>query len=314
MITEAVLAMPRLREMTTQQCEELLSRNTVGRVAFTYQGRVHVIPIHYAFEVGWVYGRTDPGAKLRHMLLNRRIAFEVDEYVGYFDWSSAVVQGTFYVIEQTEANRSLHEHALAVLRSVFPETFTDSDPVPFRSELFRISVSTITGRSATPEGGAIIEPANAHVRDAAVAEDDRRLRNEVIGALGKLEDADPSGVVVDVMAGVVVLSGTVESFGDIAPIERAAIAVRNASVVINQIEVGFTREFHTDPLDLAHTVLEVLKGSGGVPQCDVHVVMETGWLRVEGTVPNEASRHSIVQKLRQIPGTRGLVDRVRIAG
>ena len=310
---ENTVAVPRLREMTAQQCEDLLTRNTVGRVAFTYQGRVHVVPIHYACEAGWIYGRTDPGAKLRHMLINRRIAFEVDEYVGYFDWASTVVQGTFYVIEHTPANRSLYEHALGVLQSVFPETFTESDPVPFRSELFRISVNSVTGRSASPEGGAIIEPGSAHVQDAAVAEEDRRLRNDVIAALGKLDDADPSSVVVDVMAGVVVLSGTVESFGDIAPIERAVVAVPKASVVINQIEVGFTRAFHSDPMDLASTALRTLQTQGS-SKCDVHVVIETGWLRVEGSVPDETAHHCIIRKLRQIRGARGLVDRVHIAG
>lgn len=309
--TVAAKEVPRLSEMTPSQCEDLLSRNTVGRLAFTYQGRVNVIPIHYATDSGWIYGRTSPGAKLEQMLRDRRIAFEVDEYSGYFDWSSVVVQGTFYIIDHSPRASAVFDHALSVLRRVFPETLTDDDPVPFRTELFRISVARMTGRSANPEGGAPTEADKAFTRDAAVAEEDRRLRNEIITVLGKLEDAGPENVGVDVLAGVVVLRGIVETFSDIAPIERAIVTIPRAKVVLNEIEVGFTRDFHTEPLDLANAVLSVLDAADGTSE-DVHVVIETGWLRAEGVVAGEEEHQKLIRTLRQVRGARGLVDRIRV--
>ena len=301
---------PRLREIEALQCADILSRNTVGRLAFSYQGRVNVIPIHYAYEDGWIYGRTSPGAKLKQILRDRRVAFEVDEYSGFFDWSSVVVQGTFYVIDQSTRS-SVFDHALSVLREVFPQTLTDADPVPFRSELFRISVTSVTGRSANPGGGALIDPDSPHTADRAVAEEDRRLRNEIIAALGRVPDARPENIVVDVMGGLVVLTGVIETFGDIGPIERAVIATPGVKVVINEIEVGFTREFHTEPLELGNAALARLKTLECTPDCDVRVVVETGWLRAEGIAPSETSHQAIIQQLRQVRGARGLVDRIR---
>lgn len=297
--------------MTPAQCDDLLSRNNVGRLAFAYQGRVNVIPIHYSYEDGWIYGRTSPGAKLRQMLRDRRVAFEVDEYEGFFDWSSVVTQGTFYIVGHSAGN-GVYERALTVLRRTFPETFTETDPVPFRSELFRISVTSMTGRSANPDGGVLIESEVPHAVDPARAEEDRRLRNEIITVLGRVEDARPESVAVDVMGGLVVLSGVVETFSDIGPIERAVVSIPEANVILNQIEVGFTREFHTEPLTLANAALESLKECAPSRECNVHVVIESGWLRVEGTVPDETSHRSIIQKMRQVRGARGLVDRIHV--
>jgi nitroimidazol reductase NimA-like FMN-containing flavoprotein (pyridoxamine 5'-phosphate oxidase superfamily)/osmotically-inducible protein OsmY len=299
---------PRLREISAAYCGDILSRNTVGRLAFTYQGKVNVIPIHYAYDGGWIYGRTSPGGKLKQILRDRRVAFEVDEYAGFFDWSSVVVQGIFYVVDRSSAN-SVFDHALSILRRSFPDTLTDSDPVPFRSELFRISVTTLTGRSASPEGGALIDPDPSQTTDRAVAEEDRRLRNEIIANLGKAPDGHPENVVVDVMGGLVVLTGVVETFGDIGPIERAALATQGVKVVLNEIEVGFTREFHTEPVELGNAALGSLKNLD-CKNCDVRVVIETGWLRVEGTVPDEASHQTVIRQLRQVRGARGLVDRI----
>ena len=59
-------------------CEAILSRNSVGRIAFTLHDRVSIVPIHYVYASGWIYGRTAAAGKLREIVRNRRIAFEVE--------------------------------------------------------------------------------------------------------------------------------------------------------------------------------------------------------------------------------------------
>ena len=44
-----------------EECEDILARNTVGRLAFALQDRVSVLPVHYVYEDGWIYGRTSAG-------------------------------------------------------------------------------------------------------------------------------------------------------------------------------------------------------------------------------------------------------------
>src|SRR5688500_2206575 len=67
---------PEFGVLTRDECERVLARNNVGRLAFSFHDRVDIEPIHYVFADGWLYGRTSPGSKLVPMAHNHWIAFE----------------------------------------------------------------------------------------------------------------------------------------------------------------------------------------------------------------------------------------------
>jgi len=139
-----------IRTLSREECEEILKRNNVGRIAFSFRDRVDIEPISYIYSGGWIYGRTQPGTKLTVVQHNYWVAFEVDEVDGTFGWRSVVVRGGFYVLidEGTDQTRQLREHAIAQLRRLDPNAFTERDPVPFRNIVFRIAVQEIEGRAA----------------------------------------------------------------------------------------------------------------------------------------------------------------------
>ena len=164
---------PTFRSLTHAECDALLARNHVGRLAFALHDRVDIQPIHYVYEAGWLFGRTSEGAKLHTLEHNRWIAFEVDEVQGPFDWSSVVVQGTFHRIDPAGSpqDRAASARAVHLLRDVVPGTFTADDPAAFRTVLFRISIGELTGRRALPAAAdedaspaeiVVIPPASEH--------------------------------------------------------------------------------------------------------------------------------------------------------
>lgn len=55
---------PSFSELSRHDCVELLRRNHVGRIAFTFHDRVDIEPISYVFADDWLYGRTSPGTKV----------------------------------------------------------------------------------------------------------------------------------------------------------------------------------------------------------------------------------------------------------
>jgi len=140
-----------LRELTIDEAGALLSRNHVGRLAFSFHDRVDIRPIHYAYRDGWLYGRTSPSDKLVTLKHNQWVAFEVDEVQGPFDWKSVVVHGSFYRLtdDSPPAHGELRDEALKLLRDFAPDTLRATDPVPFRTELFAIAIDQITGRAAS---------------------------------------------------------------------------------------------------------------------------------------------------------------------
>lgn len=144
-------AAPTFRALDKAESQAILSRNHVGRIAYSFHDRVDIEPIHYVCDGGWIYGRTSPGAKLATLSHHRWVAFEVDEVDGPFDWRSVVVHGTVYWLTPNSSNASERDAAagLALLRTFLPETLTKDDPTPFRTVLFRLSASEITGRCAS---------------------------------------------------------------------------------------------------------------------------------------------------------------------
>lgn len=138
-----------IRELSRAESEEVLARNHVGRIAYSFRDRVDIEPIHYVYHDGWIYGRTQPGTKLTVVRHNYWVAFEVDEVEELFGWRSVVVRGGFYILtdEGTPHSRALREQAIAQVRRLIPTAFTPQDPVPFRNILFRIAVQEIEGRA-----------------------------------------------------------------------------------------------------------------------------------------------------------------------
>ena len=140
-----------IRELEPDEIRALLSRNHVGRIAFSLHDRVDIRPIHYVYADNWLYGRTSPSDKLVKLRHNQWVAFEVDEVKGPFDWRSVVAYGSFYHLTDESTPQLLEQRteALRLLRSFVPETLRETDPVPLRTELFAIAIDRVTGREAS---------------------------------------------------------------------------------------------------------------------------------------------------------------------
>jgi nitroimidazol reductase NimA-like FMN-containing flavoprotein (pyridoxamine 5'-phosphate oxidase superfamily) len=153
---EAAAPPPLIRELARSEIDEVLARNHVGRIAYSFRDRVDIEPIHYVYDDGWIYGRTQLGTKLTVVQHNYWVAFEVDEVEDLFGWRSVVVRGGFYILadEGTAQSRELRDLAIAQIRRLTPEAFTPEDPVPFRDILFRIAVQEVEGRAASGKQGA----------------------------------------------------------------------------------------------------------------------------------------------------------------
>jgi len=149
------IATPTFRSLSRAEIDALLARNNVGRMAYARGSHIDIEPIHYVYANGWLYGRTTAGRKLD--VAAREwwpVAFEVDEIDDIFHWRSAVIHGGFYTLDPQGAGweRDEAEKAITLLRQLVPGTFTDADPVPERTVLFRIAVQEVSGRVSFPPG------------------------------------------------------------------------------------------------------------------------------------------------------------------
>lgn len=142
---------PEFRELSNPESMALLERNSVGRIAFSFRDSVDVRPIHYVLDDGWLFGRTSAGDKLITLRHNQWVAFEVDEISGPLDWQSVVVRGSFYVLKREGSTHDvrLYDRAFDAIRRLSPDAFTNRDPLAFRTEVFGVSIDSISGRSCS---------------------------------------------------------------------------------------------------------------------------------------------------------------------
>jgi uncharacterized protein len=145
------IAPPVFRELPRSECDALLARHNVGRLAYTNGTHVDIEPIHYVFADGWIYCRTSGGTKVSVIKHNRWVAFEVDEVDGLFNWSSVVVKGAAYFLdsESPAVDQASISRGVELLRALVPGTGTEKDPVPFRLLVMRVHLDQVSGRAAT---------------------------------------------------------------------------------------------------------------------------------------------------------------------
>lgn len=142
---------PTFRDLDQHEAHDLLARNHVGRLAYSFHDRVDIEPISYVFADDAIYMRTSLGSKVETLAHSPWVAFEVDEVHGTFEWRSVVVHGTVYVLQDagSELARETYRVALDRLREVMPATLTARDPTPTRQVLLKLHIASMRGRTAT---------------------------------------------------------------------------------------------------------------------------------------------------------------------
>ena len=147
---------PHFRAMTEGECEAVLARNRVGRVAFQRDHRVDIVPIHYVLSNRVLCGRTARGTRLertRDSLYDSwPVAFEVDEIEDLFQWRSVVAHGNVHAAafgdDEWQRKAGDWEEAVRSFRTLMPTAFTEDDPTRFRDVVIRIDIVEISGREA----------------------------------------------------------------------------------------------------------------------------------------------------------------------
>ena len=142
--------LPAFSILTPVECQNLLARNHVGRLAFRSGRGVDVEPIGYVARENWLYMRSAWGTKLEALARIPYVAFEVDEVEGPYDWRSVVAHGTIYVFSADGSPDQQRQFSAAVeaLRSVIPNTLTPTDSVPERQTVYGLHVDQLEGRKA----------------------------------------------------------------------------------------------------------------------------------------------------------------------
>lgn len=141
---------PTFSVLTTPECLALLASQHVGRLAFTFRDRVDIEPVHYVYQDGYIWGRTQHGTKVTILAHHPWVAFEVDKVDALFTWQSVVVHGRVEFPDPDGSVLDQERYALGVqaFQSFVPDAFTPKDPTPDRDLVFMLPTDDLQGRAA----------------------------------------------------------------------------------------------------------------------------------------------------------------------
>ncbi len=77
-------------ELSEEDCWERLGSRNVGHLGISIDGQPEIYPVNYLVDGGTLLFRTAAGEKLRELMTDRRVAFEVDAEIDAGTWSVVI--------------------------------------------------------------------------------------------------------------------------------------------------------------------------------------------------------------------------------
>lgn len=142
--------------LSEEGIEKLIKEQLVGRIGCHANGITYVVPLSYAYDGNYIYGRTFDGMKMQILRQNPKVCFQVDDTQNLANWRSVILWGVFEELtdaaQRKEALVALSSRTLPIEHS---GTMELSAHWPFTSEsemndikgiVFRIHLLRKTGR------------------------------------------------------------------------------------------------------------------------------------------------------------------------
>jgi osmotically-inducible protein OsmY len=121
-----------------------------------------------------------------------------------------------------------------------------------------------------------------------------------------------SKIGVAVRDGVVTLTGTVDSYFEKWAAERAAKRVHGVNALAMDLEVELPNSTMRTDADIARAAENALDWTVPVPAGRIKVVVEHGWLTLQGDVDSEYQRSSAELAVRGLIGVKGITNEINI--
>lgn len=142
-------------KLTTEEIEEVLKKQIIGRIGCHADDTTYVVPISYAYDGTYIYAHTYDGLKMQLMRKNPKVCFEVDIMENMANWQSVICFGQFEEVTESAERAEAIEHLInRRLPYVSSETVHLTPHWPFQTNeaanvdgiIFRIRLLEKTGR------------------------------------------------------------------------------------------------------------------------------------------------------------------------
>lgn len=142
-------------KLRSDEIEQVLGSQIVGRIGTHTDGLTYVVPISYAYDGIYLYGRSLKGMKIDMMRKNKNVCFQVDEMHDMANWKSVIAWGEFEELtappERNQALQRLMDRHLPIVSSQTVHLtaewpFPEKEIGAIEGIVFRVKLNRKTGR------------------------------------------------------------------------------------------------------------------------------------------------------------------------
>jgi osmotically-inducible protein OsmY len=141
---------------------------------------------------------------------------------------------------------------------------------------------------------------------------DKELQESVMVELGWEPSIDAAHIGVTATAGVVTLTGHVQSFPQKVAAERAAARVKGVRAVAEEIIVKLPYDIRRGDEDIAGAAIERLAWDSSVPPDAIEIRVEKGWVTLNGEVDWQFQKEAAALAVRTLIGVVGVSNLIEI--
>jgi osmotically-inducible protein OsmY len=139
---------------------------------------------------------------------------------------------------------------------------------------------------------------------------DADIKRDVEEELRSDPMVDATDVAVAVKSGVVTLTGFVRNYMDKFEAEAAVKRVVDVVGVANDIEVGLSRADQRPDPEIARDAVAAIKSRLPLSSSHVRVVVDKGWVTLEGQVEWNYQREEAERAVRRVNGVKGVINSI----
>lgn len=119
-------------------------------------------------------------------------------------------------------------------------------------------------------------------------------------------------IAVSVRGGVVTIAGTVDSYAQRYGAERAAMRVKGARAVANELTVKLPNGLERSDSELAHAAVDALRWTVQVPADKVQIKVANGRILLKGEVDYYFQREAAEKAIRNLIGVKGVTNMITL--
>ncbi len=141
---------------------------------------------------------------------------------------------------------------------------------------------------------------------------DKELQHDVLAELTWEPSVNAAHIGVTAKDGVVTLSGHVPSFAEKYTAEKAAKRVCGVQAVADELVVQLPGGSKRTDEDIAAACISAFRTNCSVPDDKIQVVVNDGWVTLEGGVEWQFEKDAAMNAVRYLTGVSGVSNSIRV--